>query len=60
MLYLIRLYQIASFKFELYINLVLLLIMIIIQYFANFAGDVAVTMLDISKMCTQPPNLFGL
>ena len=29
-----------------------------VQYFANFADDVAVTMSDISKICTRPSNFF--
>ena len=35
----------------------LLLIMIRVQYFANFAGGIAVTVSDI---CTGPPNFFRL
>ena len=37
----------------------LLMIMIRVQYFVNFAGDVAVTMSDIKKICTGPPTFLG-
>ena len=38
--------------------MVLLLIMMRIQYLANFAGDVAVTKSDIKKMHGTVPKLF--
>ena len=34
--------------------------MIKVQYFANFVGDVAVTMSDISQNCTGSPNFCGV
>ena len=34
--------------------------MIRLQYFANFVGDVAVTMSDIKKHCTEPPMCYAL